>query len=103
MKELAKPDGGLYPCEHCPPESRFGDVANGVTDDGVKWVFCRADRTREMCRKCPFLPDCTSFASCPVQDTHCREKRMMEYEHNVTLMMDAPTAGIHDDGQTPVC
>ena len=97
------PDGSLYPCEHCPSESRFGNVADGVTDEVSKHDFCRTDRTRAMCRKCPFLPDCTSFASCPVQDTHCREKRMMQYEHNMTHMMNAPVVGAQEDGQIPVC
>ena len=67
------PDGGLYPCEHCPPAARYGDVARGITDPAAREEFCRADRIREKCRRCPFLPQCTGFASCPVQDTHCRE------------------------------
>ena len=67
------PDGSLYPCEHCPAESRFGDVWRGVTDEAARREFCRTDRTREQCRNCPFLPECTSFASCPVHDYHCRE------------------------------
>ena len=97
------PDGGLYPCEHCPSESRFGNVVDGVTDEFNKRDFCCTDRTREMCRKCPFIPDCTSFSSCPVQDTHCREKRMMQYEHNMTHMMDAPRVETQEDEQIPVC
>lgn len=71
------PDGGLHPCEHCPPEARYGDVFHGVTDGAARAAFCDAHETREQCRKCPFLPDCTSFQSCPVQDTHCREARMI--------------------------
>ncbi len=74
------PDGSLYPCEHCPADSRFGDVVNGITDEKTKADFCRTDRTRDQCRGCPFLPDCTSFATCPVQDTHCREKFLMQFE-----------------------
>ncbi len=97
------PDGSLYSCEHCPQASRFGDIANGVTDEAAKHAFCRADRTREMCRKCPFLPDCTSFAACPVQDTHCREKMMMQFETNMTRMMSAQEVGTQEDGQIPVC
>ena len=97
------PDGSLYPCEHCPPESRFGDVANGVTDGAVKSAFCRMDRTREKCRKCPFLPDCTSFASCPVQDTHCRGKRTMQFEHSLMRMMNASDAEAQKDAQIPSC
>lgn len=69
------PDGSLYPCEHCPPESRFGDVFNGTTDESARQAFTRVDRTREMCRGCTFLPECTSFASCPWVDAHCKQMR----------------------------
>ncbi len=67
------PDGGLYACEHCPPEGRFGDVFSGVTDPTPRDTFCRADLVRDKCRKCPYLPLCTAFSSCPVQDKYCRE------------------------------
>ena len=86
------PDGNLSPCEHCPEESRFGDIWHGITDEAARREFCRVDRTREKCRACPFLPDCTNFASCPVQHTHCREineiktiddlKRLVEKKEN---------------------
>ena len=71
------PDGGLFPCEQCPEQNRYGDVFNGVTNEKARYDFCRTDRTREKCRKCPFLPECTSFASCPWKDTHCREMHEM--------------------------
>lgn len=82
------PDGSLYPCEHCPPESRFGDIRRGTTDEAARKAFCRVDRTREKCRACPFLPDCTSFASCPVQDTHCREVRTLMALDALERMVD---------------
>ena len=94
------PDGSLYPCEHCPEESRFGDVWNGTTDEDARKEFCRADWTREKCRECPFLPDCTSFTTCPVQDTHCREvhelmaldalKRVVEKEEREETEQENP-------------
>ncbi len=68
---VISPDGGLYLCEHC--QGRFGDIWHGVTDEAARREFSRADRTREECRSCPFLPDCTSFAGCPVRDAHCRQ------------------------------
>ena len=71
------PDGSLYPCEHCPPEARFGDVFNGVTDENARSNFCRADAIREKCADCPFLPHCTGFAACPITDAHCREAMKM--------------------------
>lgn len=82
------PDGKLYPCEHCPPESCFGDIWNGVTDEVARKEFCRVDKTQEKCRTCPFLPDCTSFVSCPVQDKHCREVHEMMTIDTLRRMVD---------------
>ncbi|MBQ2201318.1 MAG: hypothetical protein II412_01990, partial [Clostridia bacterium] len=50
--------------------------------------FCRTDRTREMCRKCVFLPDCTSFASCPWVDAHCEEAHRINALSNLKQMLD---------------
>ncbi len=69
------PDGSLYPCEHCPPESRFGDIYNGVTNQVARDEFCRVDIVQDKCRRCSCLPICTAFRSCPIKDKHCREAR----------------------------
>lgn len=69
------PDGSLYPCEHCPSESRFGNVWQGITDEAARHEFCRTDRIREKCRKCMFLPDCTGFSNCPIVDYDCQGTR----------------------------
>lgn len=71
------PDGKLYPCEHCMPETCFGNVFEGTTNQEARTDFCRMDVTRDMCRTCTFLPNCTSFSNCPVQDANCREAREM--------------------------
>ena len=96
------PDGSLYPCEHCPPESRFGDIWHGVTDEAARKEFCRADRTREKCRKCPFLPDCTGFATCPIQDTHCREVRELMAVDALKRMVEQKESE-STDGNNPIC
>ena len=96
------PDGGLYPCEHCPPESRYGDIWNGTTDESAKRDFCRVDRTREKCRECPFLPDCTSFAACPVEDTHCRAVREMMAVDELRRMVDQKESEAAN-GEHPIC
>ena len=96
------PDGSLYPCEHCPPESRFGDIWRGITDAAAKQAFCRADRTREKCRECPFLPDCTSFANCPVHDIHCREVREMMALDALRRMVESKESE-NTDGENPIC
>ena len=95
------PDGSLYPCEHCPPESRFGDIWHGVTDEKSRYEFCRTDRTREKCRTCPFLPDCTSFASCPVQDRECRKVHELLKMDYLRRMIDNADKGIEDE--IPAC
>ena len=97
------PDGSLYPCEHCPPESRFGDIFRGVTDEAARREFCRADRTREKCRTCPFLPDCTSFAACPVEDTHCREVRELMALDALRRLADEKEESENTNGEDPIC
>jgi radical SAM protein with 4Fe4S-binding SPASM domain len=96
------PDGSLYPCEHCPAESRFGDIWHGTTDEAARREFCRVDRTREKCRACPFLPDCTSFATCPVQDTHCREVHTLMALDALGRMVDMRESESTDE-DNPIC
>lgn len=106
---VVAPDGSLYLCEHCVPESRYGDVFRGVTDKAAMDAFARTDFTREKCRKCPFLPDCTSFSACPVEDFHCREVKEMlakdmlklldEKSYNIGAPMgEARSAGLGECG-----
>ena len=71
------PDGSLYPCEHCPEQARYGDVFRGTTNEEARINFCSTGKVRTKCRHCPFLPECTSFSHCPVQDINCRELREM--------------------------
>lgn len=82
------PDGALYACEHCTPESRLGDVRRGADSRAPGVNFCRTDRIREKCRRCPFLPDCTSFSACPVEDVHCREVREMMMLDGLRRLID---------------
>ena len=96
------PDGSLYPCEHCPEESRFGDIWHGVTNEAARHEFCRVDRTREKCRACSFLPDCTSFATCPVEDTHCREVRELMAIDALKRMVEKKESE-NTDGGNPIC
>ena len=99
---VIEPDGSLYSCEHCPSNGRFGDVFNGITDEKVMREFCRADRTREMCRKCTFLPECTSFASCPWQDTHCREMHEMIALRTFKRMIDQKATTSEQPDEDPI-
>ena len=94
------PDGALYPCEHCPPEARYGDVWHGTTDEAARASFRRSGVTLDQCRDCPFLPDCTGFVSCPQHDTHCREvHHMMAIEtiHQILNHRKAAEADASED------
>lgn len=91
------PDGTLAACEHCPKESQFGDIWHGTTDEEAKKEFCRADRTREKCRTCPFLPDCTSFAFCPLYNTHCRQVNEMLAMDSLKRMVEHREENSGDD------
>ena len=74
------PDGLLYNCEHCEPDKRFGNIKDGITDQGFIRDYSRVEKTREMCRGCALLPECTSFTRCPVKNANCRyamEQRMI--------------------------
>ena len=100
---VIEPGGSLYSCEHCPPNGRFGDVFHGVTDEARKTEFCRSDRTREKCRKCPFLPHCTSFASCPWTDAHCREMHELIALDSLKRLINRKTTIEEPDGDDSVC
>ena len=77
------PDGGLYACEECTQESCFGNIADDPENTGAAKQFCRVDRIREKCRRCPFLPECTPFASCPVQEKQCVEIQRLRFLEKV--------------------
>ena len=98
---VISPDGGLYACEQCPPRSRFGDIWNGVTDEAAWKEFCRTDRIREKCRRCPYLPYCTGFSSCPVQEEACREVHALATVHLLKRMVTA--TGAATDKPAPAC
>ena len=98
------PDGSLHLCEHCQPESRCGDVWNGITDESVKTEFGRFDRTRDQCKTCAFLPSCTSFSSCPVIDLHCREVHELQTLDALRAIIDKHNANeSEEEEETPVC
>lgn len=95
------PDGGLFPCEHCMEEARFGDVFRGTTNESARREFCRTDRIREKCKGCTFLPCCTGFATCPVEEKDCRRIREL---YTVSLLKDfIDNKAIAADGDDPIC
>ena len=95
------PDGVLSPCEHLQQSVGFGDVWHGTTDESARREFCRTDRIREKCRNCVFLPDCTVFASCPIQDSDCKELRKLMSIDTLKRKIDNTDTNIDED--LPVC
>ena len=96
------PDGSLYPCEQCPTISRYGDIWQGAVDETVRTDFCRMDRTREKCRKCSFLPNCTNFACCPVYDYNCQEVQKYLTVNAVKRLIDEGEEKA-EAGETSTC
>ena len=96
------PDGVLSPCEHLQQKAGFGDVWHGVTDQAARFEFCRVDRTREKCQTCPFLPSCTSFSSCPIEDIHCRELRELMAADVLRRIVEKKEAD-NTEEDDPVC
>lgn len=81
--ELILPDGSIYACELFSEESRLGNILEGPADREARKNFCRTDRVRDKCRDCPFLPECTPFASCPRVEARCREVYRICFEEQV--------------------
>ena len=96
------PDGVLSPCEHLQQKAGFGDVWHGVMDESRRHEFCRVDRIREKCRSCPYLPDCTGFAGCPIHDSHCRELHELMAIDSLKRMVEHEEVGI-TDGDDFIC
>lgn len=80
-------DGILYQCQHYHKESIVGNVVDGITDEAALKEFTRTDRVLPKCAKCPFLPDCTTFISCPIKDRHCRERYTLMTENGIRNML----------------
>ena len=74
------PDGQLYHCEHLPGNTAFGSVYD---PDPVICSDPRAElEADEMCRTCPFLPECTPFYKngCADYYANCRAFKQIDLE-----------------------
>ena len=85
---LIWPDGSLYTCATIAPNGRYGDIWHGVTDEAVREKYTRMDRIREKCRTCPYLPNCTTYEHCPIEDKHCREVRGMLLQEVLDMLAE---------------
>lgn len=94
------PDGKLYPCEHCLPETCFGNVFEGTTNPAARTDFCRMDVTQEQCRKCVFLPNCTNFTTCPVIETDCRRLQELIIVNALKRLIDRQEIDAETDEPT---
>jgi len=55
------------------PEQSWGNIFDGVIDKEKYQALCQPYETAEKCRKCAFLPFCTSFFrhGCPLWNENC--------------------------------
>ena len=83
------PDGSIYCCELMVPGSLIGKVRDGVIDKEARARFGNVTVTRDKCRKCAFLPECTSLSTCPRYFTHCKEIRAMLDTVDLKRLVDA--------------
>ena len=72
------PTGELYPCTFCEPGTSFGNVTEGVTRPELLAAYMEVGEIPEKCRDCPFLPRCTPFSRCPVENYYCRENQRLD-------------------------
>ncbi len=100
---VISPDGGIAACEHLPSETRYGDIWNGPTSPEIRAEFTRTDRTREKCRSCPFLPICTSFASCPNIDASCRVWQQKRLEPELIRLVQKKTSSNEEADDPSFC
>lgn len=87
------PDGSLYCCELMAKGSLIGNVRDGITDKEAKANFGHVTDTREKCRKCVFLPECTSLSTCPKYYDTCLEMRTLVETDELRRMVDSVVAG----------
>lgn len=96
-------EGGLFACEHCVEESRIGDLREGTSDRERQAAFCGTRLIQLACRDCPFLPACTPFASCPVQDTRCRETKEFLLREQIRDYLARGRSGEEPAEEKPDC
>jgi len=76
------PLGRLTSCETITPNTQFwGDITNGVTDNNEKNRWLEIMPTKEKCKKCHFLPSCTTFSLCPNDYYDCIERANNCYQN----------------------
>lgn len=86
---VVAPDGLLYNCEHCVPGTDVGTLATGLVKKDVLDSFLYPESAREKCRKCPFLPDCTTFSRCPIKLKNCREVKKLQIEYDLVASLSS--------------
>lgn len=73
---IIDPVGGLHPCE-----SRIDDEPIGtIFDESLPSASAIREQVAEICKACPFLPDCTPFRKigCSLKSTACRTKMELQ-------------------------
>lgn len=69
------PDGVFSICQTGCEDWYYGDVWQGITKPELLKTWRENTNIREKCKQCPYLPECTGFAMCPVQRNDCRQEK----------------------------
>lgn len=68
------PDGRLFACEHMSAENEIGSIYDYDEEWERRSRFIETNRRVNKCPECidcPFMPQCTVSAHCPVEDEDC--------------------------------
>ncbi|MCR4840441.1 MAG: SPASM domain-containing protein [Lachnospiraceae bacterium] len=92
---VIQPDGSFSDCEHLPEGHSWGNIFDGVTDSDLFERLSRPHEIDEMCRRCPYLPQCTPFyrKGCPAWFKYCREYMDLKTEYELSKYARSILAG----------
>ena len=97
------PDGRLYPCEDISNIGSLGDVFEGVTNRELVNSLQRVEKTREQCRGCFSLPQCTTFSRCKNRSASCRYYSRKRLERALSHKLDSLTDENDDKDTEMIC
>ncbi|MBR6959701.1 MAG: radical SAM protein [Clostridiales bacterium] len=95
---VVMPDGSFTNCENLPEGRNWGNVREGITDMELYNKLKAEQEVDEMCRNCPFIPECTPYRKkqCPVKNDLCRECKELDLDHEL-LNLAVKEEGDPDD------
>ncbi len=89
------PDGTLYSCEHFQAMQPLGDIWKGVTETDLLKQLGSVEPTREMCRNCFALPNCTTYSRCPNKRVDCAYSSRLRMERALDRFIRGYSAALN--------